>query len=56
MCVFPFPSPSRIILIIVRSYFIQDGAVLESGSHDQLLAHRGAYYEFVQLQQLSRAA
>lgn len=37
-----------------RSYFIQDGAVLESGSHDELLAQRGAYYEFVQLQTLSK--
>jgi ATP-binding cassette subfamily B (MDR/TAP) protein 1 len=35
-------------------YFIQDGAVFESGTHDQLIAHRGAYYEYVQLQTLSR--
>jgi ATP-binding cassette subfamily B (MDR/TAP) protein 1 len=35
-------------------YFIQDGAVLESGTHDQLIAHRGAYYEYVQLQTLSK--
>jgi ATP-binding cassette subfamily B (MDR/TAP) protein 1 len=35
-------------------YFIQDGAVLESGTHDQLIAHRGAYFEYVQMQTLSK--
>jgi ATP-binding cassette, subfamily B (MDR/TAP), member 1 len=35
-------------------YFIQDGAVLEAGTHDQLLAKRGAYYEYVQMQTLSK--
>ena len=35
-------------------YFIKDGKVSESGTHDQLLAHRGDYYEHVQLQTLSK--
>lgn len=35
-------------------YFIQDGNVLESGTHDQLIAHRGAYFEYVQMQTLSK--
>jgi len=35
-------------------YFIKDGRVSESGDHDQLLAKRGDYYEFVQLQGLSK--
>ncbi|THH23041.1 hypothetical protein EUX98_g8136 [Antrodiella citrinella] len=37
-----------------RIYFIKDGEVSESGTHDQLLALRGGYYEFVQLQALSK--
>ncbi|EJD34497.1 P-loop containing nucleoside triphosphate hydrolase protein [Auricularia subglabra TFB-10046 SS5] len=36
-------------------YFIKDGRVEESGTHDQLLARGGAYAEYVQLQALSRA-
>ncbi|KAJ3557819.1 hypothetical protein NM688_g1271 [Phlebia brevispora] len=35
-------------------YFIKDGAVSESGTHDELLALRGGYYEYVQLQALSK--
>ncbi|KAF8506439.1 P-loop containing nucleoside triphosphate hydrolase protein [Gautieria morchelliformis] len=35
-------------------YFIKDGGVSEAGTHDQLLALRGGYYEFVQLQALSK--
>ncbi|KAF7978444.1 hypothetical protein HWV62_632 [Athelia sp. TMB] len=35
-------------------YFIKDGTVCESGTHDQLLQQRGAYYEYVQLQALSK--
>ncbi|TCD62992.1 GTPase-activating protein [Steccherinum ochraceum] len=35
-------------------YFIKDGAVSESGTHDQLLALQGGYYEYVQLQALSK--
>jgi ATP-binding cassette subfamily B (MDR/TAP) protein 1 len=34
-------------------YFISEGAVSESGTHEQLLALRGGYYEYVQLQDLS---
>lgn len=37
-----------------RIYFIKEGKVSESGTHDQLLAKRGDYYEFVQLQALSK--
>ncbi|KIK69504.1 hypothetical protein GYMLUDRAFT_33870 [Collybiopsis luxurians FD-317 M1] len=37
-----------------RIYFIKEGAVSEAGTHDQLLALKGDYYEFVQLQALSR--
>ncbi|KAF8627411.1 hypothetical protein AX17_006226 [Amanita inopinata Kibby_2008] len=35
-------------------YFIKDGRVSEKGTHDQLLSQRGDYYEYVQLQALSR--
>jgi ABC-type bacteriocin/lantibiotic exporter with double-glycine peptidase domain len=38
----------------LHSYFIKEGKVSESGTHDQLLAKRGDYYEFVQLQALSK--
>ncbi|KAJ3566036.1 hypothetical protein NP233_g7253 [Leucocoprinus birnbaumii] len=37
-----------------RIYFIKEGRVSESGTHDQLLAKRGDYYEYVQLQALSK--
>ncbi|KAG2345376.1 P-loop containing nucleoside triphosphate hydrolase protein [Suillus weaverae] len=37
-----------------RIYFIKEGRVSESGTHDELLARRGDYYEFVQLQALSK--
>ncbi|KAJ8580470.1 P-loop containing nucleoside triphosphate hydrolase protein [Rhizopogon salebrosus TDB-379] len=37
-----------------RIHFIKDGRVSESGTHDELLALRGNYYEFVQLQTLSK--
>ncbi|PFH54100.1 hypothetical protein AMATHDRAFT_186925 [Amanita thiersii Skay4041] len=37
-----------------RIYFIKEGRVSESGTHDQLLNKRGDYYEYVQLQALSR--
>ena len=42
------------ILIVWFSYFIKDGAVSEAGTHDELLALRGGYYEYVQLQALSK--
>jgi len=35
-------------------YFIKDGTVCESGTHDELLQKRGEYYEYVQLQALSK--
>ncbi|KII86752.1 hypothetical protein PLICRDRAFT_55662 [Plicaturopsis crispa FD-325 SS-3] len=35
-------------------YFVKEGRVSESGTHDQLLSLRGDYYEYVQLQALSR--
>ncbi|KAJ6496030.1 multidrug resistance protein 4 [Mycena sanguinolenta] len=37
-----------------RIYFIKEGKVSESGTYDQLLAKRGDYYEYVQLQALSK--
>ncbi|KAJ6530072.1 P-loop containing nucleoside triphosphate hydrolase protein [Mycena vulgaris] len=37
-----------------RIYFIKEGRVGESGTHDQLLSRRGDYYEFVKLQALSK--
>ncbi|KAI0697870.1 P-loop containing nucleoside triphosphate hydrolase protein [Cytidiella melzeri] len=37
-----------------RIFFIKDGAVSESGTHDELLTLRGGYYEYVQLQALSK--
>ncbi|KAH8825379.1 multidrug resistance protein 1 [Flagelloscypha sp. PMI_526] len=36
-------------------YFIREGQVAESGTHDQLIAKKGAYAEYVALQKLSRA-
>jgi ATP-binding cassette subfamily B (MDR/TAP) protein 1 len=35
-------------------FFIKDGSVCESGTHDELLDKRGAYYEYVQLQALTK--
>ncbi|KZT18619.1 P-loop containing nucleoside triphosphate hydrolase protein [Neolentinus lepideus HHB14362 ss-1] len=35
-------------------YFIKDGRVAEAGTHDELLSMKGAYYEYVQLQALSK--
>ncbi|KAF8320495.1 P-loop containing nucleoside triphosphate hydrolase protein [Clavulina sp. PMI_390] len=35
-------------------YFLRDGLVAERGTHDELLALRGGYYELVQLQALSK--
>ena len=34
-------------------YFISEGVVSESGTHEELLALRGGYFEYVQLQDLS---
>ncbi|KAL1405645.1 GTPase-activating protein [Vanrija albida] len=35
-------------------YFINEGTVVERGTHAELLALKGAYYELVQMQNLSR--
>ncbi|TRM64132.1 ste6-like protein [Schizophyllum amplum] len=37
-----------------RIYFIKEGRVSEMGTHDQLIARKGDYYEYVQLQALSK--
>ncbi|KAK0201833.1 P-loop containing nucleoside triphosphate hydrolase protein [Desarmillaria ectypa] len=37
-----------------RIYFIKEGRVSESGTHDQLINQKGDYYEYVQLQALSK--
>ncbi|KAG8907884.1 GTPase-activating protein [Tulasnella sp. 403] len=37
-----------------RIYFFKEGRVAEAGTHDELLALRGGYYELVQLQALSK--
>ncbi|KAK0481286.1 P-loop containing nucleoside triphosphate hydrolase protein [Armillaria novae-zelandiae] len=37
-----------------RIYFIKEGRVSESGTHDQLINCKGDYYEYVQLQALSK--
>lgn len=34
-------------------YFVKDGSISESGTHDQLIAKRGDYYAYVQLQALN---
>lgn len=38
---------------LATRYFIKEGTVCESGTHDELLQRRGEYYEYVQLQGLS---
>lgn len=35
-------------------YFISEGAVLEKGTHAELIARRGAYYELAQMQNLNK--
>ncbi|KDQ06807.1 hypothetical protein BOTBODRAFT_181275 [Botryobasidium botryosum FD-172 SS1] len=35
-------------------YFLKDGRIAESGTHDELLAKKGGYHELVQLQALSK--
>jgi ATP-binding cassette subfamily B (MDR/TAP) protein 1 len=37
-----------------RIYFLKEGVVSEYGTHDELLAMKGDYYEYVQLQALSK--
>ncbi len=38
---------------LLDRYFIKDGRVSESGTHDQLIGRMGDYYEYVQLQALN---
>ena len=40
---------------VFSSFFIKEGKVSESGTHDQLIAKRGDYYDYVQLQGLSKS-
>ena len=40
-------------LIIPYSCFIKDGSVSEAGTHDELVALKGDYYQYVQMQTLS---
>ncbi|GJJ15592.1 hypothetical protein Clacol_009870 [Clathrus columnatus] len=37
-----------------RIYFIKEGKVSEAGTHDELISLQGGYYEYVQLQALSK--
>ena len=37
-----------------RIVYLRDGAIVEQGSHDELLARRGAYYELYRRQSLAR--
>ena len=38
-----------------RILYLRDGAIVEQGTHDELLARRGAYYELYRRQSLERA-
>ena len=50
---FPISDLSYLIMTL-RSYFLKDGVVSESGTHDELLALKGGYAEFVQMQALNK--
>lgn len=52
--IFLLISENIITSLSFRSYFIKEGRVSEAGSHDELLELRGDYFEFVQLQALSK--
>lgn len=42
------------LITTLRSYFLKDGVVSESGTHDELFALKGGYAEFVQMQALNK--
>jgi hypothetical protein len=42
------------LILFTYSYFIKEGRVSEAGTHDQLILRRGDYYDYVQLQALSK--
>lgn len=42
------------MMFLCDRYFIKEGRVSEFGTHDQLLGKKGDYYEYVQLQALSK--
>ena len=44
---------SRVIIGNNSRYYIKEGRVSESGSHEELLARRGDYYNSVHLQGLT---
>jgi ATP-binding cassette subfamily B (MDR/TAP) protein 1 len=55
-CMYVTSSKRACVAVIdsLSRYFIKEGRVSESGTHDQLIAQRGGYYEYVQLQALSK--
>ena len=56
-CMYVYLNFSLIFPCIDRrhSYFIKEGQVAEQGTHDELIGRKGDYYEYVQLQALSKA-
>jgi ABC-type multidrug transport system fused ATPase/permease subunit len=54
MCVALLVALSLILTARLQRYFIKDGQVCEFGTHETLLRKKGDYYEYVQLQGLSR--
>ena len=38
----------------IFSYFVKEGRISEAGTHDELLALKGDYYEYVHLQLLKK--
>lgn len=50
-----FPFPLKIFLklhkqIHNRILFVKDGRIAESGTHEELMAQKGAYYRMYQIQ------
>jgi ATP-binding cassette subfamily B (MDR/TAP) protein 1 len=54
MCVALLVTLSLVLTVRLKRYFIKDGKVCEFGTHEALLRKKGDYYEYVQLQGLSR--